>query len=803
MADEAKQITDLEEATSVANTDYLAVSQSGKTELTKASVATLSSAVAETLSEGALAELEYATSQGKNAIATALTNKGVATTASETLIQMADKINNLSVDDSKEYINTVLGTANSTWDNTAYFVLRQLPSTGDFLLYTSDMLYYVPKNIYTNIEAMVNAASFSINVGSPLTSQSGWLNFSMDESKVLVRIDATNFKVYNMSETSFTLLHDTFTVSGAYTSYYSQCAVSNDGTFIVWGRTANAFSVYHISTGTTTDIPNSASVYGGLVCISPTNIYIIPAGTSSTSNSMYLYKTTYTMSDTGEFSGTTQNTQLPIPSSSYISAISINFVIIEKTDIYITWDTFSSSGYYNEFEGLHYFQKYIAPADTIGTYCSIQLFIHPCNNTMSAIGTMDIIKLRSTFWTRQSDSTLKCIMPGLGSRYLIYNPTQNTLTLSEDNNNIIVCGSYLDYGDALVLDNCLIDLGGATNQSTGKATKTFELYQWTDDEKLVGMCKNINGLKTYYWPNTINLSTVNAGYFNRETTITPAVPDEGEDAGEEETPGEGGSDPVTYYTWLKGTKPRGLPSTLYSKKSDGLPTLGSGFINLYTDTGCASPAKVGGIYYGVKRNNTDDGYIIQNMAGTGESWAITLEGETPIVAYKAAYLMSTWDTVYVKEDVPAGVSYSDGVQAYRDASCTVEFKIGNGSPIRLYTTQFHIGPYNDGGYYTNKVVASANGADYTAFEIDPTKTAIACKVEYQTPGVNAPRVGYMKEIPDPDGEASQSVYDETSFTTPQLYSCYCYNRNRWLMDTSNQGSGPTYDEEAILTAVYE
>ena len=172
---------------------------------------------------------------------------------------------------------------------------------------------------------------------------------------------------------------------------------------------------------------------------------------------------------------------------------------------------------------------------------------------MNAIGTMDIIKLRSTFWTRQSDSTLKCIMPGLGSRYLIYNPTQNTLTLSEDN-NIIVCGSYLDYGDALVLDNCLIDLGGDTNQSTGRATKTFELYQWTDDEKLVGMCKNINGLKTYYWPNTINLSTVNAGYFNRETTITPAVPDEGEE-GEEETPGGGGSEltPYKFYTKYVGT----------------------------------------------------------------------------------------------------------------------------------------------------------------------------------------------------------------------------------------------------------
>ena len=264
----------------------------------------------------------------------------------------------------------------------------------------------------------------------------------------------------------------------------------------------------------------------------------------------------------------------------------------------------------------------------------------------------------------------------------------------------------------------------------------------------------------------------------------------------------GGSDPVGYYTWLKGTEPSGVPQTLYSKKSDGLPTLGSGFITLYTDTGCTIQAKVGGIYYGVKRNNTDDGYIIQDMAGTGEFWTITLQEQTPTVTYKAAYLMSTGDTVYVKEDVPAGVSYSDGVQAYSDTNCTVEFKLGNSSPIRLYTTQFHIGPYNDSGYYTNKVVANANGTNYTAFEIDPTKTAIAYKVEYQTQGVNTPMVGYMKEVPDPNGEDFQRVYDETSFVTPQRWQCYCYNHNRWCVDTSNQGSGPTYDEEAILTAVY-
>ena len=61
---------------------------------------------------GSHTELIYATTQGKKAIVNSLMNKGVDASQNDTLIQLSDKINNISVDNSKE---TLLGCGNSFW----------------------------------------------------------------------------------------------------------------------------------------------------------------------------------------------------------------------------------------------------------------------------------------------------------------------------------------------------------------------------------------------------------------------------------------------------------------------------------------------------------------------------------------------------------------------------------------------------------------------------------------------------------------------------------------------------------------
>lgn len=99
-----KQINELTQAGSVGASDVVAIAQSGNTEATKASMTQLAQAIGEINESGALSELVYATSQGKALLAQNLTEKGVPTESNETLIQMADKVGALNVDDTKENI---------------------------------------------------------------------------------------------------------------------------------------------------------------------------------------------------------------------------------------------------------------------------------------------------------------------------------------------------------------------------------------------------------------------------------------------------------------------------------------------------------------------------------------------------------------------------------------------------------------------------------------------------------------------------------------------------------------------------
>ena len=105
----AKQINQLNEAASLSAETKLAVANPNTTEAESATVSQLAQAVAELNETGAFAEQTLATSMGKNLLAQVLTNKGVETTSSETLIQMADKVNalNLSSDIENVYATMI------------------------------------------------------------------------------------------------------------------------------------------------------------------------------------------------------------------------------------------------------------------------------------------------------------------------------------------------------------------------------------------------------------------------------------------------------------------------------------------------------------------------------------------------------------------------------------------------------------------------------------------------------------------------------------------------------------------------
>lgn len=104
MAANAKQYSDLQQASSVNDTDLIAVAQSDANELKTATVTQVATKVANIVSTDQLTEFITDVGLGKQVLAQKLNDKGAGVTASDTLVQMAAKIDPLDVVGAKEYL---------------------------------------------------------------------------------------------------------------------------------------------------------------------------------------------------------------------------------------------------------------------------------------------------------------------------------------------------------------------------------------------------------------------------------------------------------------------------------------------------------------------------------------------------------------------------------------------------------------------------------------------------------------------------------------------------------------------------
>ena len=150
-----KQIDELNNASSLSSGDFLPVSQSGQTEATKTTIGDLASAIGELNETGALSELTLSTSIGKNAIAQALTGKGVQTSPNETLIHMANKINMLpvSITDIRFRQGLIL-SVNQRGAALSGYTVRRL-ANGGYLVYTAAEIGVVPPGNYHDLPDLI------------------------------------------------------------------------------------------------------------------------------------------------------------------------------------------------------------------------------------------------------------------------------------------------------------------------------------------------------------------------------------------------------------------------------------------------------------------------------------------------------------------------------------------------------------------------------------------------------------------------------------------------------------------------
>lgn len=550
MATNAKEINELNAAASVDSTDFIPLSQSGGTEAVKATVEQVSSAVADVLSDGALAELEYATSQGKNAIATALTNKGVATTASETLIQMADKVNGLSVDTKAERITgTAIAAASYTSiANTACYVFE---SSQKLLTVRGDTVYLTPAGSYTGKNDIIQNAVATATI-TPISSSDGvCIVASKDDSKVLIRTalsssawTVTVLSVDHSANTLNVLYNDislTTSMSSSYADMSPYLAISNNGEniFFFEGST-NTLSVYHIPTQTTSTISDvQYSRYGGILIASDTELYacVTSARVGGVIGSTAYYKYTYTMDETGSFTSTQVSQKIVSDTEVQLNAYQATLRKLDNSTVVGFWYenseriSLSETGPYGYIQHVYnldtgvdivlpyLYSVYSSSTDTSYSYSNVtQPYAMICQYTYPTYVSSGVYKLTSEVF-----NNALYIDFNTNTAYL-EQPANNIYTIIYDTDYIHNNSSCYVYGTVAIplvgydKNNCM---GGLV---PGGSSASYDIAITYRPNQLIAIKWNTNNLTGYLIPK-LTPDLVAAGYYDTNTTITPAVPD--------------------------------------------------------------------------------------------------------------------------------------------------------------------------------------------------------------------------------------------------------------------------------------
>lgn len=245
-----KQIDELNRAAALNNGDILAVAQADKDEAQGVTVATLAQKVADLNTQGALTELALATSVGKNLLAQRLNEKGVECAPTDTLVAMADKVNNLVIDGQKTALIGKLITAVERTNSRKLYAFQYCNAKkgqmGDVIILdeAANTLSYVRNGNYNTVDAAILAATSTVNLpAASNTSRVRALGISQNEKFLITDIDDNKLHIYEIDKVAgtLTLKHDITTTAAILAgstqsnSFIQSLSVTNDGDkYVFW-----------------------------------------------------------------------------------------------------------------------------------------------------------------------------------------------------------------------------------------------------------------------------------------------------------------------------------------------------------------------------------------------------------------------------------------------------------------------------------------------------------------------------------------------------------------------------------------
>ena len=531
----AKTIEQLDAATQINAGDKLPFAQTAGTEAKSGTVAQLAETVADINETGALAELVYATSQGKNAVAAALTAKGAATAASETLIQMADKVNNLNVDTGAEYWTGKLLTAVTALNSSRQW-LKYLPVKKAWLVWYDTYLYYVPDGMeFDSLADMISKATFSFNMAVSTGTATGILGSSPNNDYVIIKESQYVVRKYQITSTAF-VQGEQFTMPENRSP--DIFAIDNTG----------KYSVFHLGSGGqvyfldwSAEEPAAVKLEGfpggGSYMYGGSNIYLFDEAmyfvyqTSSGSGEVYASKFSWSVDAESGFSYEQLWSQT-MDDSRFNGSNSWTTILADDGQTLFVMATD-----YSHEEWLGKMAKYplfVACAETPlqSQQLDIITFEQNENSVMQDNFRYGWCWPQDFYVTKNELGKFELHLAVLQEQYFEYDAAENTIhAVNARTAGGVICPVY--YIDSI--SRRFIKAGTDTVLSlanNGGGSQAVRLLTYSTDNKILCTKRTVNGNKELYMIDVLRVSPsdVADGWLDVTTQITPAVPDSASNA---------------------------------------------------------------------------------------------------------------------------------------------------------------------------------------------------------------------------------------------------------------------------------
>lgn len=508
-----KEYNDLNTASSVDNTSKIAIAQPNKEELETTTVSALAEKVATVIEYGAMSELTNAVSNGKKMLAQRLVEKGSqGATQNETLIQMADRLNNLIIDSQKTNLigNIVCPTEAKTLSGTRSPMSFKFLKNNYFVLAAYDTLYLVKFGQYKDLEDLIASAVSSVKFQNIPSSTCLGIGRSNDGNTVICKTIDAHLEIFDINyETETISFVKEITTSSSFYGDSGGLSISNDRSLFV----NHADYIYLVKVDDTTQKaelhPNNQSViYDSLFDEENNTIYFTNGD---------LIKVVYSVSDAS------------ITRVSY-SIISTGFrgffLPEEKCHIVINGDTAPTAPVLLR-------SPSIIITELLNNFNQVKLDLKILPNIVLYTSSGPLYETQATplgrYYfpvTKEADGTYKLFVAGLEEANITYNPIEHSLSVS---NNVYVAtpnkllNSSSDYYPWTYLFYTSDKKAFFLVQTSSLGTSGFKGTRYSDSQiytnKLLGQEREINGNTIQYLLPYFPEDAVKAGAYDLETSV--------------------------------------------------------------------------------------------------------------------------------------------------------------------------------------------------------------------------------------------------------------------------------------------